>query len=837
MAENRALVACFFLSVFLHLVALAVVPELREEVRKLPVIQKLSKTPIEFVKIIIPKPKPKPKPKVVAQRPRRVVRRVRRIRRIVRRRIVQRPKPPEQPKHQEPTEHQEAPEPIPIAEIAPPPKTEEEKPANLPPPVHEVKPTPAPEPKREELAALPKQRPELDVMPPAPAPEEPKQPVEKQEPVAQAPIPETEIAMAPAAGVPTAPPKEEPEKPEPPLAAAAPTPARAPDIGASGGVKKKTPEIGAPLETNVEKSTTPKPGVGGPPAGEMKPQPVRMAALPKTITKAAQQGPAGPRESETAVNTSAAASGPKGPQGAPGSAPLKKSAPKPGAIDLGTGQPAKPGKPGGKGPPAPGPEEEASPRPVYVYETKIVIAMAPTGGKGAGGGEEGGGGARAFEGVGAASSPGGESGAGGPGGQGWGAAKARPGLGGGLGEVGPGAGGGGPGGPAAGPGGEGNAPGGGPGQGAGPVQVTSGGPGGGVGFPGGTGTGVGGEPEGWGLGVPGELFAMAPSGGTGGGFGGNAPGGPNPGSGTPLWKKLPQIGWPFGSPKGERPGPGIPGGQGEGPPASRQTGPINLTGLLAPLAGPVGIAAHKLGEYLMPGGGADGFGGTGVGAGPWGNREIPTGKGVPTGLYTDISGGFDMPIGITPSDYDADASGTRNLMEEIRKRTNLSVTVDERFRELTYDNIKDLPVIHLRGHKAFKLTPEQREALRKYVQNGGTIVGESSHGPFDQCFEREMKQIFEKGFQDLDLDNELYRSYYVLKEYPPGDMGERYPLQGIDTGGRLGVIYSRNDYGDAWEGTGEWLDPKVREPAFQMGVNIYVYIMAHWQRARAKAKP
>jgi hypothetical protein len=65
-------------------------------------------------------------------------------------------------------------------------------------------------------------------------------------------------------------------------------------------------------------------------------------------------------------------------------------------------------------------------------------------------------------------------------------------------------------------------------------------------------------------------------------------------------------------------------------------------------------------------------------------------------------------------------------------------------------------------------------------------------------------------------------------------MGERYPVQGIDVGGRLGVIYSRNDYGDCWEGTGGWVKPESREPAFEMGTNIFVYVVAHWKQ---QAKP
>jgi len=207
-------------------------------------------------------------------------------------------------------------------------------------------------------------------------------------------------------------------------------------------------------------------------------------------------------------------------------------------------------------------------------------------------------------------------------------------------------------------------------------------------------------------------------------------------------------------------------------------------------------------------------------------------KSAPGGLYVGVAGSFDLPMGVTTSDYEADAEGMRNLLNEVRNRTNVYVTAQERFVSLTFENIKHLPVLHLRGHKPFSFTPEEREALRQYVAQGGTIFGEDSHGPFGECFRREMKSIFGETPRDLGQDHEVFRSYYVMDRVPAGDMGERYPLQGIKRGDRLAVIFSGNDYGDCWEGTGGWVRPESREPAFKMGVNIFVYIVAHWKKTK-----
>ncbi|MEI6502335.1 MAG: DUF4159 domain-containing protein, partial [Armatimonadota bacterium] len=211
---------------------------------------------------------------------------------------------------------------------------------------------------------------------------------------------------------------------------------------------------------------------------------------------------------------------------------------------------------------------------------------------------------------------------------------------------------------------------------------------------------------------------------------------------------------------------------------------------------------------------------------------MSTGVASPSGIYAGVTASFDMPMGITNGDYESDAQGMPNLLAEVRKRTNVHVTVTQRTVGLKLAEIKDTPVLHLRGHKAFSFTPQEREALRQYVAQGGTILAEDSHGPFGECVQREMKLIFNQPLHDLPVSHEIYHTQYDLKTIPAGDMGERYPLQGVNVGGRLGVIFSRNDYGDCWEGTGAWVKAESREPAFQMGTNLLVYIAAHWNERK-----
>lgn len=401
-----------------------------------------------------------------------------------------------------------------------------------------------------------------------------------------------------------------------------------------------------------------------------------------------------------------------------------------------------------------------------------------------------------------------------------------------------------------GPGGLGGGAGGGPG-GTGAGGRGTGGPRGVA--PGRAGGGIGTGPEAFGFpgtsriarGTPGAR-GLVPGLGPGGGVGGPGAGGPNAagfgaGRGVLTARAVPGgIGDAVGEDRGpvvRLGGGGGTGGTSPRPGGPGRGGPLQIgrdaggAGTRVAALGP-GIGLPPLPPVRREADAGPGGPGTGGGPGPPGGtkRTLTGAKARPGGLYVDVSGIFDMPLGITTSDYNADASGMPNLLSEVRRRTDVDVTIRERFVSLELDSIKDSPVIHLRGHKAFRLTPAECEVLRKYVQQGGTIFGEDSHGPFGDCFRREMRKVFGVEPRDLPKNHELYKAFYVLDEVPRGDMGEQHPLQGITVGKRLGVVFSRNDYGDLWEGTGWWVQQQDREAAYKIGVNIYAYITAHWNK-------
>jgi hypothetical protein len=244
---------------------------------------------------------------------------------------------------------------------------------------------------------------------------------------------------------------------------------------------------------------------------------------------------------------------------------------------------------------------------------------------------------------------------------------------------------------------------------------------------------------------------------------------------------------------------------------------------------------------LLPGAG---WGVAGLGRGgpaePEGRRELtePNLTVSPVEPSNRLVGAYDMPLLVTGTDYKTDVVSVENLLSEVRKRTTIPVTVTTRELPLNAEANQESPIIFLTGHRALKFDEKERAALRKYVDDGGTIYAEDCHGPFAQTVSVEIRRIFGgKPLRDIPLSDPIYQGQYKLDAVPPGDMQERYPLQGIQRpDGSWAVIFSRNDYSDAWKAAQEsYVQQPAKEAAYKMGVNIYVYAVSRWRQRTGQA--
>lgn len=185
-------------------------------------------------------------------------------------------------------------------------------------------------------------------------------------------------------------------------------------------------------------------------------------------------------------------------------------------------------------------------------------------------------------------------------------------------------------------------------------------------------------------------------------------------------------------------------------------------------------------------------------------------------------------------DWYANPSSLPNLLGEIGRRTALHVAAREQVVTITSPDIWDVPFVYMTGHGNVAFSDEEVLLLRRYLENGGFLHADDNYG-MDESFRREIARVFpDRPLVEVPLDHAVYRVVYELPRGIPKiheHDGEPAQAFGIFVDGRLAVFYSyQTDLGDGWEDADVHDDPAdVRELAFRMGVNLYVYSMVGGQ--------
>jgi hypothetical protein len=176
-----------------------------------------------------------------------------------------------------------------------------------------------------------------------------------------------------------------------------------------------------------------------------------------------------------------------------------------------------------------------------------------------------------------------------------------------------------------------------------------------------------------------------------------------------------------------------------------------------------------------------------------------------------------------------------NLLAEIRERTGLPVAPRPATVRLTDPRLRDHPFLFLTGHGNIHFTDEEIAALRRYLLSGGFLHADDCYG-MDEAFRREIARVFpDKPLVEVPLDHPIYHIVYSFPDGPPKiHEHDGKPPQGfgIFHDGRLIVYYTyESDIHDGWEDPEvHGNPPELRELAFRMGVNIFMYALAQTVR-------
>jgi hypothetical protein len=182
-------------------------------------------------------------------------------------------------------------------------------------------------------------------------------------------------------------------------------------------------------------------------------------------------------------------------------------------------------------------------------------------------------------------------------------------------------------------------------------------------------------------------------------------------------------------------------------------------------------------------------------------------------------------------DWYANPTGVKNLLREIRKRTGLSVSDQAASTKITDPALWNYPFLYMTGHGNVRFTDEEVTILRRYLESGGFLHADDNYG-MDESFRREIRKIFpEATLTELPPSHPIYRSFYQFPNgLPKIHKHDGKPPQGfgIFHRGRLVVYYTyETDLGNGWEDQNLYDDsPALREKAFQMGVNVFVFALS-----------
>ncbi len=186
-------------------------------------------------------------------------------------------------------------------------------------------------------------------------------------------------------------------------------------------------------------------------------------------------------------------------------------------------------------------------------------------------------------------------------------------------------------------------------------------------------------------------------------------------------------------------------------------------------------------------------------------------------------------------------SALPNLLEFIRKNTNIRTAPDEARVSIMDENFFSYPFLYMTGHGNIHFSEEEIQRLRTYLTKGGFLLANDSYG-LDKAFRREMKKVFpEEELVELPFSHQVYHCFFNLSNgLPKIHEHDGKPPQGFGLfyKKRLIVFYTHeSDIGDGWEDAAVYNDPpEKRNSALQMGTNLVIYTITGGEKNEGKTK-
>jgi hypothetical protein len=189
-------------------------------------------------------------------------------------------------------------------------------------------------------------------------------------------------------------------------------------------------------------------------------------------------------------------------------------------------------------------------------------------------------------------------------------------------------------------------------------------------------------------------------------------------------------------------------------------------------------------------------------------------------------------------DWDYNPKVCANVLDAVVQYTGIPVQQQEVVITADSAELPSYPFLFMTGHKLVRFSERERRGLVRYVENGGLLFSDDCNhdvnGLYAKSFESEMHKTFGAGdvLGKIPKTHPLFRSFFTFDGPPQtshelngwGDNIVHGYLRGVERRGRLGVVYSNQDYGCEWDYS--WKNKKYRtKDNTRFVVNMIVYTM------------
>ena len=171
------------------------------------------------------------------------------------------------------------------------------------------------------------------------------------------------------------------------------------------------------------------------------------------------------------------------------------------------------------------------------------------------------------------------------------------------------------------------------------------------------------------------------------------------------------------------------------------------------------------------------------------------------------------------------------FLSTVQKKT--SISTERRFKpvKMSSEELFQFPFVVMTGGGDFTLTRREREHMKKYLENGGFLLGSAScsNEAWGRAFERELKRIFgSDSLEDVTMEHPLFRTIFEIKELKLSKSSGESKIRGVTLNGKLVVAYSTDGLNDTshTEGCCCCGGNEIRN-SLELNANILAYALLH----------